>query len=135
MQSSEPSQQGLANSGVRYRCSIACSSMPVTSCMPVQTPVKQSPLFERMLEEAMKRGDAAAFAGVCSFPCWFDIQLLSSATGGRMGGGLEVAILLTNAGKGAAVKNSPLEGKPQQGRSSRPTAEERHFQEYAYGDS
>ena len=62
-------------------------------------------------------------------------QLLSSATGGRMGGGLEVAILLTNAGKGAAVKNSPLEGKPQQGRSSRPTAEQRHFQEYAYGDS
>ena len=48
--------------------------------------------------------------------------------------GVDGAVLLTNAGKGAAVKNSPLEGKPQQGKASWPTTEQRHFQEYTYGD-
>ena len=56
---------------MRYVCGYAGSSvMPGTSCMAVQTPVKKSPHFERMLEEAMKRGDAAAFTGLSSISCW-----------------------------------------------------------------
>lgn len=38
------------------------------------------------------------------------------------------------AGKGAGVKNSPLEGRPALHKSARPTAEQRHLQDYQYGD-
>ncbi|KAK9915604.1 hypothetical protein WJX75_001395 [Coccomyxa subellipsoidea] len=67
---------------------------PPTSVHRTPTPTKGSRDFQRMLEEAMNRDDAAAFAGK---------------------GGL---------------KNSPLDAKPEPARKARPTAEQRHFQEY-----
>ena len=36
---------------------------------------------------------------------------------------------MTGVGKGG-LKNSPLDGKPEPARKLRPTAEQRHFQEY-----
>ncbi len=36
---------------------------------------------------------------------------------------------MAGAGKGG-LKNSPLDGKPEPARKPRPTAEQRHFQEY-----
>lgn len=116
------------------------------SCL--QTPKKGSLEFQKMLEEAMRMGDAAAFGGTCcptlfnnahsSPPCsepQADMHThqpedcaasaCMEVTGWKSTG----ASGLCGAGKGG-VKNSPLEGKPQASLQPRPTAEQRHFQDY-----